>query len=279
VLGAIYGHPDAVELSAIAAGLKTLGTRCSWENIAAWNESRVEKVDLMVLSGMREIGARIARAYAARGIPILVIDYGYLRRVQDARHWYTRYWQLGWGRLNSIPDGYCPPDRFLSLGLDIAPFLDILPNAVLVCGQAPLDPSHRGLSCDTWAFDTIRRLKMEGHRVIWRPHPQTVRPNVELGADEVSCGVPIEWDLQRVGQVVTVNSNAGHDALLAGVPVRCDRSAPYSALSVSRHRNGHPTISERLLYFSRVAYAQWTLAEIESGFALQYMMKEAACAY
>jgi hypothetical protein len=150
------------------------------------------------------------------------------------------HWQIGVGGLNKIPPFTCPPDRWHKLGVTLAPPAHRLNGPTILCGQVPGDAAHPFANAEemlAWAnsipYDEFR------------PHPQVARLNhVELE--------PLEQMLARAGRIITWNSNVGHDALIAGVPVTALGPAPYAAAQMH----------EREAYFARVAYAQWTLDEM-----------------
>ena len=69
--------------------------------------------------------------------------------------------------------------------------------------------------------------------------------------------VPLEDDLANAKQVVTWGSGAAIKALLWGIPVQSDMPG-----WIGEQDN---TDGGRLAMFRRLAWAQWTLAEIASG--------------
>jgi hypothetical protein len=87
---------------------------------------------------------------------------------------------------------------------------------------------------------------------------------------------PFAEALRDAWAVVTISSNSGHEALLAGVPVFCDSRAMYAALantSLAALEEPHfPAPAELRRYLARVAYAQWTLAEIETGAPIRFLL-------
>jgi len=68
--------------------------------------------------------------------------------------------------------------------------------------------------------------------------------------------------------VVTWNSNVGHEALLAGVPVVAHGPAAYAELAGETL----PSVDARREYFHRVAYGQWTLDEMRSGACQRFIV-------
>jgi hypothetical protein len=95
---------------------------------------------------------------------------------------------------------------------------------VLICGQVPGDRAIWGVDFRTWAQSACSKWMAKGARVVYRPHPLTLKRNLDVGADgrpwhpagaKLSTGDYAE-DLERAARVVTYNSTAGVEAVLAG---------------------------------------------------------------
>ena len=268
----IYGLPQySVEIEAFMQGLAYLGRPFMERNHNGFSNQpgQMEEFCPVVVSGLRDKGTQIRDAYRAAGVPVVVIDYGYLNRVSGIANFDTGYWQVGIDQLGWAPPFECPSDRFEALGLDIEARAHS-GEAIYVCGQHAGDPSH-GLDADglsKWAWETVNRIEALTDRpVVWRPHPDTA---LFLDGVETHIGA-VEWD--DVFCVVTINSNIGREALLEGVPVVCDASASYADLGVREfsERLTCPPIGRRRSYFNRLAYAQWTLDEMREGLPVKWL--------
>lgn len=270
----IYGdQQNSVELRSFAEGLAHLGlSQTERHHNGFAPRGQTENFCPVVVSGLRAEGGMIRDAYNALGIPCVVVDYGYMSRVSGIRTMKEGYWQVGVNRLGWVPDFNCPSDRFDDLRVTIEPRKK-WGSKVYVCGQHDGDPSH-GLNRDqiiTWAYDNINDLKMITDRsIVWRSHPDT---HIGIGNVENSTG-PIDWD--DVFCVVTINSNIGHEALLNGVPVIAQGDAAYSELANDAFSEDLfvPSVKTRRRYFSRLAYAQWTLDEIARGIPQQWLIEK-----
>lgn len=221
----------------------------------------VESFDLVVVNGWRS-GKRVAKSYEAAGVPVLVVDFGYLKRVNAPDEYMQGHWQVGLGGLNRIPSFACPSDRFDALGLDIAKAGGNPQGNVLVCGQVPGDAAH-GMDAHSLR-EWLREKMREYPDAIYRPHP---RGGIAIPG-HANNHQPLADALAAARLVVTYNSNVGHDALLAGVPVVCGPGAAYGELA----GEALPSIEERREYFSRVAYGQWTAEEMASGEAQAFWL-------
>lgn len=267
----VYGLPDeSVETAAFVEGLRRISRpfRVLNHNGFArgqheWDATRV------FVSGLRGQGAEIRAAYNERGIDVAVCDYGYLNRVSGIATFQTGHWQLGLNRLGWIVPDPMPVDRFQALGIPIRRRSN-RGRAVYVCGQHAGDPSH-GLDRDgiaQWAMREIGYVRARTMRpIVWRSHPDSP---LEIGGVEQSAGL-IDWD--DVYSVICINSNVGLEALLNGVPVFCREDAPYAALGARRfaEKVNPPSVRDVQDYLARVAWSQWTLAEIRTGKPIEFL--------
>ncbi len=226
--------------------------------------------DLNVIYGMRIKGKEIIEDYLKRGIPSIVIDLGYIKRAMKSNG-YDGYWQISLNGLNWIPD-QADDIRFKSLGLDY-PEYKKRDGYVLLCEQTPGDSSH-GMSLmrlNEWMASAVKKCKELGLEYKKRRHPMnSFIPKEELP----TC--PIEDDLKGASVVYVHNSNAGNDALLAGIPVVCDenpryRPAYYDLVSKDLAAPVYPEMKD---YLHRLAYGQWTRDEIENGKAFEYVITQ-----
>lgn len=277
----LYGLPGVQPLASFAEGLRTLGDALGvppvlrWRNHNVWSDDQVEPFDLVVVGGLRGKAGQLAQAYQARGVPVVVLDLGYLHRA-SGRNDPGGYWQVGLDRLGWLPPGPCAPHRFAALGLTLTPVRQS-GDVVLVCGQHPGDAAH-GLDAaemEAWAAETVAALRQRwSGPVLWRPHP--LGPQVACpGADGVST-LLLAKDLARAHAVVTLTSTVGHEALLAGVPVFCRADASYAALGnlslVRINKPRLPGLAVRRSYAHRLAHAQWTLVEMADGTAVRFIL-------
>lgn len=142
----------------------------------------------------------------------------------------------------------------------------------LVIGQVRGDAALYGVDFDRWQQEVCDQLLTLGWDVAYRPHPLMRRHNREtcpVGAGMTLGG--LEDDLARAGLVVTFNSTAGVEAVLAGVPtVVMDEGG--MAWDVALHAIPGPDEQimaepDRESWAHRLAWAQWSLDEIASGAA------------
>lgn len=160
-------------------------------------------------------------------------------------HYYalSRGWHNGRGEWHAGG-----PERFTALGVDLKPwraggdYVLVCPNRAFGVGEQLMHPD--------WGERTADRLRKLGHKVRLRGHP---------GNDKPKRG--IEEDLAGASAVHIWSSSAGVHALAQGIPVTC--LAPYWICKGAG--DGKPISMSRRDAMERMAWAQWTLAEIESG--------------
>lgn len=259
------GNPNSEAIRAAFAGVEAAGHRALWRNPGPFTPAQIEACELVVVNGLAGPCASVRDAYQGAGVPVLVVDWGYFRRGE--------YFQLGIDDLNWMPPQECPGDRWERLGLRLAGWRERKEGHILVCGQKDSDAQHR-INPDMWAQEAIAKLRgFTDREIVWRPHPRG-KISSGNGADRMSAGGPLEEDLRGCHALVTFNSNAGREALVAGVPVFCDRSAAYAEIANTELAEiESPVLRDRAAHFNRLAYAQWTLEELASGEALSFVIQ------
>lgn len=258
----IYASEKCIEAVAFRDGLFALGYDARILSVSDYGKGQVIPCDAVVISGARDKGAHILADHKAAGIPVIVIDYGYLRRVNGVADYETGHWQVGVGGLNKPPAFECSSDRFDALGIDV-PSERGGGDIDLVLGQHSGDPSHGMTDKEMIEWG---RAKCEETGGYWRPHPHS--PNI-MACDRVADGDYRQW-LDRARCVHTVCSTGGLEAILHGVPAVADRPdrASWGDLSGLRLPDQDMIVS----VLRRLAYGQWTLDEMRSGEAVRFIL-------
>jgi len=210
----------------------------------------------------------LATRFEAAGGIVVVAENGYLApgglspHDQKDRQWYAlaRHDHNGRGW---TPEG--PGTRWDALGIDLKPWradgdhIVIAPNRPFGRPETMMPP--------TWAADTAKRLaKLTNRPIVVRPHPGN-SPPVK----------PLAEDLARAWCTVIWSSSAGVHSLIAGVPVICCapawicKTATYDGLEFVQTENPAQDI-DRLPALQRLAWAQWSLGEIEDGTAFRALL-------
>jgi len=191
--------------------------------------------DVLVTWNRIGSGQAAALAFEARGLPVLVAENAAWGNDFAGAHWYSlaRNFHNTAGR---FPVG--GPERWDALGVELAPWR-IGGDEDVILAQRAIGSAPVAMPRD-WPE---RTQAATGGRI--RRHPGT-KP----------C-TPLQDDLARTRCVWTWGSGAAIKALLSGIPV-------HSAMPnwIGEQQN---TDASRLAMFRRLAWAQWTLAEIASG--------------
>lgn len=265
----VYGRNGFEGVQAFCQGAIKAGGIPTARSVSDYTPGQSERFDAVAVFGLQWKGRDVLQDYTALGVPVFVIDYGYLKRTNHAHDWRTGHWQVSLGGLNRVPTWACDSSRFDALGIEIAEQGGDPMGYPLLCVQTPGDASHgldeKGL--EQWAEKQAR--KWPGLMI--RPHPLQ---------EHLSYGLPIcpartlEQALKSAMLVVTGNSNSGHDALLAGVPALATMpGAAWASLSGPQL----PALKTRTEYFRRAAWGQWTWAEFRTGQMHDCLIRSALC--
>ena len=230
----------------IAGNEWELGDRVAEMAAAACRKFTPPTIDYAVRWGSGKLGGKT-----------LVLDLGWFKRSWDT---FTEdpdgYYQIGVNHICWLPPQWPPSDRWEKLGLAIEQEKGHSHSSnVLAIGQVEHDSQH-GLSYSE--MHQWMKAKREAFR--YRPHPQGNEGCPDRSLDE---------DLEWADTVLTYNSTVGLEALRRGLNVICSSNCFYRSLC----NRPCPSVKERMAFFSRVAYAQWTEKEIEAGEFVKFYLE------
>jgi hypothetical protein len=255
-------HANALQLGMQRSGIAT--------RIVSVGERIQHEPDTIAACWGWRIGAMLDRA----GFDVLVMEHGF---IGDRRHWTS----LGWNGLNGRARFAYPADetRFEANFGDLLQPCDASGTYALLIGQVEGDASIDNIDFRAWCEETAARATERlGLPVFFRPHPVAVERGQWTELDNASATlqleVPLREALQGAAVVLTYNSNAGTDAVLAGKPTICfDRGA--MAWPVAAHGWEIRAIEEgtRKAWCDRLAWSQFSIAEIIDGAAWEQVSK------
>jgi hypothetical protein len=252
----VRGHGHQPQwCGAFAAGLKRHG----WS--VAMHPNPVP-ADLMVVWGVRR-RAEIS-GQRKRGGEVCILERGYLG---DRFKWTSV--SFG-GRLNgrAVFRGVRPdPLRFQkNFGRMLKDWRTGDDGYALLIGQVPGDMSLAGIDIDAWYRRTVADLTRRGYEVRFREHPQAVErgKRVTVSGAKKSTG-SLQAALAGAALVVTFNSNAGVESVIAGVPTVTADEGSMAWPVTSHSATEEPIRPDRSEWASDLAWKQWTQAEIVSG--------------
>lgn len=166
-------------------------------------------------------------------------------------------------------------DRFGQFGITIKPWRKE-GSHILVIGMSGKAAAAEGFMPHQWERRTIAQLrKITDRPIIYRPKPNWMEARPIAGSIFGDAQIPLEDALRNCHAVVAHHSNAAVEALLAGVPCIC----PGGVASVL---SGHdltqiespPMPAGREQFAYDLAYTQWSLAEMQTGEAYRYLLRE-----
>ena len=205
-----------------------------------------------------------ARAFEAAGGRVVVCEEAYFRTVNGERHFaLALHDHNGAGRW---PCGGAA--RWESFGIALKPWR-ANGHHIVVREQRGIG-SARMASPPLWHDDVTRRLRMITDRqVVLRPHPRSrLYPAAERAR------LPLERALDGAHAVVTWSSSIAARALVFGVPVVFE--APHIVCAGACTRGiatiEAPATPDRLPALERLAWAQWSVAEIARGTAFEHLL-------
>jgi hypothetical protein len=198
-----------------------------------------------------------ARRFEAAGARVLVAENGYLGKDWRSQKWFA----LALGHhcgAGVWPDG--GPERWDALRIVLEPWVEGRSQTLVLEQRGIGEPGIA--SPDNWAESVARRVRGRLRR-----HPGGEPPPISL-----------RDDLADVRQVVTWSSGGALLALMMGVPVFYAFPGwigASAALPLSEFDHALPRRDDaaRLAMFRSLAWAQWTLAEIESGLAFDHLLR------
>ena len=249
-----------------ARGIRELGHEVQILSKSDHATGQLANCDVVVTFGLHGNGEQLIKDYNAVGVPVVVVDYGYFRRVNHVYDWKSAYWQLSINGLNRPPSFECPGDRWEALGLTITPNGGSATGYPLLCVQTVDDRSH--CMNEAQLGEWCREQQRLWPDLLLRPHPNQ---------KDKTYGMPLcpheslADALAGAKRVITGNSNVGHEALLYGVPVLVTvPGAAYAELAGYRI----PSVHDRLKYFRRCAYGQWTWEEMVTGGPQRFLVEQ-----
>lgn len=224
--------------AAFRQGLERLGFEvCPGSTVAP------EDGDVLVTWNRIGSGQASALAFEKRGLPVLVAENASWGNDFAGGHWYSLARRFH-NTAGMFPVG--GPERWDSLGVELAPWRQEGAE-IVVLPQRGIGPPEVAMPM-TWPHQAQRAT---GGRI--RMHPG-MRP-----------AKPLQDDLAKAIFVVTWGSGAAIKALLWGIRVKSEMPA-----WIGEQDN---TTKGRLAMFRRLAWAQWTLAEIASGEAFRRLLE------
>ncbi len=235
----------------------------------------VPNTDVAIFYGLALGCARILSDWRGAGKKAIYIDLGYWTRRIRSRH-------DGFHKLvvnDRHPTEYLmarphTSQRFEQHGVPILPWRKE-GRHILVAGMSAKAAAAEGLRANSWEQQTIRRLRALTKRpIVYRPKPNWKAARAIEGS-AFDRATPIEGLLRDCHAVVTHHSNVAVEALLAGVPVFCDKGVASLLGSKGLASIEQPLMPEgREQWAHNLAWTQWSVDEMKQGLAFRYLLRD-----
>lgn len=220
--------------------------------------------------------------YKAAGKKAIYVDLGYFNnKAIHGRYGYHRF-----AVNDRHPTAYFQnvkhsADRFKVHSRNIDPWNGRGRN-ILICGMSQKCAEFEGYRFEQWEREAIEKIQAVTDRpIIYRPKPRNKDerqyPPIEGVEYSDPSKVKIDAELKNSWAVVSHHSNAGMDALLAGVPCFQDEGV---GLALGRSNLALieqpicPDDGERRQFAYDVAYCQFNRTEMHNGTAWRHFKDE-----
>lgn len=244
--------------AALVKGLSTLGVKA---NLSHSNKSKTEFVACW--------GWRIGKQLRDQGHQVLVMERGYLG---DRFGWTSLAWN-GLNGFGEFPEYADDNGARFHANFKMQPWREAEGEYVLIMGQVPGDASLRGRNLVPW-YEGVATLAADAYKapVRFRAHPVAEQRGLTQSPRHCTKSFgSLEEAVQNAKVVITYNSNSAVDSVIAGVPtVAMDEGS--MAWGVTSHTIGGAEMPDREKWANNLAWKQWRMCEIESGFALKKLL-------
>ena len=257
-------HQPPYRSEAFANGFERLGYQPC---LMFPSKGQVKPEDVVIVWNLNPRYRGAAREAKVAGAPVIVAENGYVRKRGNLEPYYalardghngSGFWFVG------------EADRWAVLGHTLQAWVDRPDGYVLIAGQRGIgsdimrSPHNFMQLAETRIKQVMKTAGEKRPKILHRPHP---------GRHEVNRS--LKEDFEGARAVVTWSSNVANLALLCGIPAF--RMAPYhvnDAVLDDMNLLPDPPRTDRLSGFRKLAWAQWSLSEVEQGTALDYLLQD-----
>jgi hypothetical protein len=255
----------------VRAGLRRHGVDVRF---SPWNTVASGPSDLVVIWGWKQ--RAVIAAAQNRGTPILVMERAHL----PPRMEWTSCGLNGLGGRGTyamVEDGGARWRE--NFGHLEQPWSD-RDGYTLICGQCPGDASIWGVDFRKWAQDACDTARSIGRDVVYRPHPYAYK---NQGDRWFPTGArfsvkPLATDLGGASHVVTYNSTAGVETVLAGVPTVATDPGAMAYPMCTHLVDAKPLRPDRTEWMHGLAWTGFRPSEIEDGTMWEHLKGAMPCA-
>lgn len=266
---------------AVQAGLESLGYTVDVANVGKWPIFSNKPDVVFVWNGAKHGWVESVDACRDAGIPVLIMERGFFDRMR-----YTQIDHAGFNHTASWVERFREPapSKGAARLAEVWPagMFPYKPRAghILVLGQTPGDAQLADSEIGTDGLLGLVENSLNDYAatIRFRPHPNVRKSETSLAED-----------IGRAEFCVTINSNAGNEALAGGCPVLCLGPALYAIAGMAKQTTAadmpntiesllhgwHPRDADVLNYLQWLACRQWNNAELAEGSVLKKLIEGA----
>lgn len=279
-------------MKAFARGVEASGDEVVDALSSATDHSKVDA--FLTWNGLKNKMKPIADAYKAAGKKVVTLETPLMNREVDPHDYSSG--RLGidhivhtYGNFN-LPE-IAGPERFERLGIELMPWRD-KGDHVVIAMQLSDDTSVCGQNFFAWIENCVHLLRKNTSRpIILKSHPMIasnpkhpVRAMEKTRLQEMSKRLDFSIYESQIDEsrfdlldncwaVVCLTTGLAIDCVIKGIPVIATHPGnfmyPIQSHEITEIEN--PIMGDRQPWFNRLAYAQWTIEEAESGEAWRHI--------
>ena len=254
-----YGAKNSAPVfQAIAKGL----LECGHSIVNHDNSADVAVIWSMLWSGRMKGNREVYTAFRSHNKPVIVAEVGMINRNQT--------WKLGLNGTGfaNYPTHIVDHNRAAKLGIQCREWRSSGSNIVIACQRTDSEQWSGQPALQTWLETTIAMLRQHTDRPIVVRERNRSRTDRKINRVENALG--------DVHALVTFNSVAATEAVLAGVPAfvlaPSNAAAPVASRDLSEIDTPYwPDDDKRYAWACHLAYGQWHVREIQNGSAYRML--------
>ena len=271
----------AAPYRAVAAGLRARGLSVDVVAPGPWPLSGEPADVALVWNGAKGHTRKLVRKFRSTGCPVVIMEHGFFDRINHTQLDHAGFnHTASWRGLLTTPAPRGAAARLRAVWPHRLPAVTPRPGYVLVVGQVAGDAqlADSEVRSPLPLLDAVLEAAPPGVEVRFRAHPKAPPAEGPAAAATRAEGTLAEA-VAGAAFVVTINSNAGNEALAMGCGVLCLGPALYAAAGVARQTTltDLPGAMARMLsgwapspeavrnYLRWLACRQWSRAELADG--------------
>ena len=223
--------------------------------------------------GRMEQYKRIWNEYRRKGLPVIVIEVGGLRR--------NHSFKIGINGINRDADfaNQTFDDKRWPLFKHTLRPWNPTGEMIVICGQHDASEQWKGLPrMEKWITQQIREIRKYTTRpILVRPHPRNIIQFKENDFENVKVRLPrrdyktyddtdFKFTLERTWAVVNHSSNPAMESVIKGIPVFVSESSLcHDVGNIKISDINTPAMPSRINWANWLSYTEWFKDEIEAG--------------